>query len=253
MLCDHNTYCLLYKIERYGYSTEFQVEKTSDQLEVSELATHCQIGAMPLWLTCGFAPQAFVRTRNDVLRYSPPQWMRQYTGLRKFNVILIGEAGAGKTAFVSTIASICRKHIKQYGEEDSAPRLLKWLFPPKFFKSYEFKTDEGRETTFRIFDTVGWRDRDPDYLQLRNLITGTAPQRANWMRSILAPNENNDGVPKLENRMHSIVFVVPVRSVQNDRHMAQIKNLTDIVFLLGMGSKEYHSLPRQSRNWWKST
>ena len=116
--------------------------------------------------------------------------MRAYTGLRKINIILIGGAGAGKTAFISTVASICCNHIKQYKEKNGSPIWLKWLFRPKLIQPFDFKTDEGKETAFRIFDTVGWGLGGPDHQQLQKFIAGP-------------PKHHISDVVNIKDRMHS--------------------------------------------------
>lgn len=130
-----------------------------------------------------------------------------------FNILLVGQVGAGKSSFFNTIKSIFRGHITSQAVAGEAAHSL-----TTNFRSY--KVSSRRDINpfqWRICDTMGleaWDDRGvrQDVLELvvDGYICDQSPLNIGLLSTIVARLKNN---PALSQKMHCVALVIDASNV----------------------------------------
>lgn len=132
----------------------------------------------------------------------------QDKGVDHFNVLLIGQIGAGKSSFFNNIDSAMSDYVKfraPSGANDSETQSL-----TKDYKMYRILKDkDGQEIKFRFWDTMGLEaDTGLKHEQVKLILDGDVPDGTDLTTGLI--NQNQE---QTKNKIDCCVFIINAATV----------------------------------------
>ncbi|XP_042637678.1 interferon-induced protein 44 [Orycteropus afer afer] len=164
---------------------------------------------------------------SDMRTYNPCGGLVHQT-----RILLLGPSGAGKSSFINSVKSVFRGHVTNQAVVD---------FGTKQFRTYSIKDGEtGNSLQFVLCDSMGLGEKKEGLCtdDIFYILKGHVPDRYqfNSIKPITSSHLNYIDSPWLKDRIHCVVFVLDVNSVENLSHemVAKIKRAQRDVIKCGV-------------------
>ncbi|XP_053404372.1 uncharacterized protein LOC123537181 [Mercenaria mercenaria] len=124
-------------------------------------------------------------------------------GIKKYNILLLGAIGSGKSSFYNTLATVFSGSVKLHapargaGRSDTNETIL----------AYELKSESGKHLNLQIFDTRGFGENKGYNNELEKILNGRLPVEFTFPDQSAPVKEDELTHASLEKEMHMVCFV----------------------------------------------
>lgn len=156
--------------------------------------------------------------QEEVFKYDPTQ---AGSSVPVFNLLLCGGVGAGKSSIVSTIDSISKGRISRRAPHGQGTGSL-----TRMLRKYKFTQPEsGEPVKWQLWDSMGWGTDDYKRGELGFILDGNLPNKCDLSGSISTRTEGFNSQPRLQDRVHCMILVVPCHAATDDAYMARLQEM----------------------------
>ncbi|XP_053404038.1 interferon-induced protein 44-like [Mercenaria mercenaria] len=124
-------------------------------------------------------------------------------GIKKYNILLLGAIGSGKSSFYNTMATVFSGSVKLHAPARGAERSV----TDEMILAYELKSKSGKHLNLQIFDTRGFQENRGYNNELEKILNGRLPVEFTFPDQSAPVKEDELTHASLKQEMHMVCFV----------------------------------------------
>ncbi|XP_053392377.1 uncharacterized protein LOC123566532, partial [Mercenaria mercenaria] len=151
-------------------------------------------------------------------------------GIKKYNILLIGTIGVGKSSFYNTLATVFGDKVKTH-----APARESKGSVTNEVKAYTIETEKGEELCVRIFDIRGFESQRGYEHELAHILNGQLRIGYKFPEQMSEPTEEDKRKPEtLDDEIHLLCFLTGPPENYNNAQIKEIDNIKHTTDLKGL-------------------
>ena len=165
--------------------------------------------------------QAAKALQDKVFQYDPRQ---AGFSVPKFNILLFGGVGAGKSSMFSTIDSISQGRTSRRAQTGQGSGSL--TLDLSKYKLAQPGTKE--RVKWELWDSMGWGTDDYKKGELGFILDGNLPNNCRLGHDVSTKIQGFKAHPSLEDRVHCVILVVPCHAATDDTYLTRLREMRQI-------------------------